>query len=330
MIKESLIVEVCEDDKNKRLDQFLSEELNEYTRSFMQKLIEDSMIEINGLSKIKSSYKLKGSEVITVNIPENEELNIEAEDIPLDIIYEDSHLVVINKAAGMCVHPAPGHLNGTLVNALLFHIKGLSGINGVARPGIVHRLDMDTSGLIIVAKSDEAHQKLVEMFQNKSIKKTYVALLKGKLTKKRGRIESLIGRHHVDRKKMAVVDRNGKSAITHYEVMESNELNTLVKVSIETGRTHQIRVHMDYIGHPLFNDDRYGGDKIVKGTFYSKYKKFIENCFEVMPRHALHAKTLGFIHPKTKGNLFFENEIPSDFKALIEKWRNYSKSVLID
>lgn len=210
MIKESLIVESCEDDKNKRLDQFLSEELNEYTRSFIQKLIEDSMIEIKGISKIKSSYKLKGSEVIIVNIPENEELNIEAEDIPLDIIYEDSHIVVINKAAGMCVHPAPGHLNGTLVNALLFHIKGLSGINGVARPGIVHRLDMDTSGLIIVAKSDDAHQKLVEMFQNKSIKKTYVALLKGKLTKKRGRIESLIGRHHVDRKKWQLLIEMGK------------------------------------------------------------------------------------------------------------------------
>ena len=300
MIKESLIVEVCEDDKNKRLDQFLSEELNEYTRSFMQKLIEDSMIEINGLSKIKSSYKLKGSEVITVNIPENEELNIEAEDIPLDIIYEDSHLVVINKAAGMCVHPAPGHLNGTLVNALLFHIKGLSGINGVARPGIVHRLDMDTSGLIIVAKSDEAHQKLVEMFQNKSIKKTYVALLKGKLTKKRGRIESLIGRHHVDRKKMAVVDRNGKSAITHYEVMESNELNTLVKVSIETGRTHQIRVHMKYLGFPIDGDEVYG-----RGGLGA--------------RQMLHAYQLEFNHPITGEKIELIGKLPADFCETMEK-----------
>lgn len=300
MIKETIVIEVCEEDLGKRVDQFLSEEIEGYTRSFIQKLIEETMVKIEGINKVKSGYKLKGNEIITVNVPENEELKVDAEDIPIEIVYEDEYLVIINKEPGMCVHPANGHLNGTLVNAVLYHIKGLSGINGIARPGIVHRLDMDTSGLIIVAKTDEAHHKLVGMFQDKSIKKTYVALLKGKMNKKSGRVETLIGRHPVERKKMAVVEKNGKIAITNYEVMEDTNINTLVKVGIETGRTHQIRVHMKYLGYPIDGDEVYGRGGIAK-------------------RQMLHAYQLEFRHPVTGKEMEIIGKVPEDFVETMKK-----------
>lgn len=300
MIKETIVIEVCEEDLGKRVDQFLSEEIEGYTRSFIQKLIEETMVKIEGINKVKSGYKLKGNEIITVNVPENEELKVDAEDIPIEIVYEDEYLVIINKEPGMCVHPANGHLNGTLVNAVLYHIKGLSGINGIARPGIVHRLDMDTSGLIIVAKTDEAHHKLVGMFQDKSIKKTYVALLKGKMNKKSGRVETLIGRHPVERKKMSVVEKNGKIAITNYEVMEDTNINTLVKVGIETGRTHQIRVHMKYLGYPIDGDEVYGRGGIAK-------------------RQMLHAYQLEFRHPVTGKEMEIIGKVPEDFVETMKK-----------
>ncbi len=294
MIKESLIFIAESDDKDKRLDAFLQEEMDEFTRSHIQKFIDGGNVLIEGVNKIKNGYKLKGKETITVNIPADEELKIEAEDIPLDIVYQDSDIVVINKAAGVCVHPAPGHHSGTLVNGILYHIKDLSGINGVTRPGIVHRLDMDTSGLIVVAKHDVAHTKMAEMFQNKGVTKTYIALLKGALNKKRGRIETLIGRDPSERKRMAVVDKNGKMAITNVDVVAVKGNHTFVKVNIETGRTHQIRVHMKAIGFPIDGDMVYGRGGIAS-------------------RQMLHAYRLEFNHPITGEKLDFIGKISDDF-----------------
>lgn len=300
MIKESLIFIAESDDKDKRLDAFLQEEMDEFTRSHIQKFIDGGNVIIEGVSKIKNGYKLKGREKITVNIPADEELKIEAEDIPLDIVYQDSDIVVINKAPGVCVHPAPGHYSGTLVNGILYHIKDLSGINGVTRPGIVHRLDMDTSGLIVIAKNDNAHTKLVEMFQNKEVNKTYIALLKGALNKKKGRIETLIGRDPSERKRMAVVDKNGKMAITNVDVVAVKGNHTFVKVNIETGRTHQIRVHMKAIGFPIDGDIVYG-----RGGIGS--------------RQMLHAYRLEFNHPITGEKMDFIGKIADDFIETMKK-----------
>ena len=294
MIKESLIFIAESDDKDKRLDAFLQEEMDDFTRSHIQKFIDGGNVIVEGASKIKNGYKLKGREKITVNIPADEELKIEAEDIPLDIVYQDSDIVVINKAPGVCVHPAPGHQSGTLVNGILYHIKDLSGINGVTRPGIVHRLDMDTSGLIVIAKHDNAHTKLVEMFQNKEVNKTYIALLKGALNKKKGRIETLIGRDPSERKRMGVVDKNGKMAITNVDVIAVKGNHTFVKVNIETGRTHQIRVHMKAIGFPIDGDVGYGRGGIAA-------------------RQMLHAYRLEFNHPITGEKLDFIGKIADDF-----------------
>lgn len=294
MIKESLIFIAESDDKDKRLDAFLQEEMDDFTRSHIQKFIDGGNVIVEGASKIKNGYKLKGREKITVNIPADEELKIEAEDIPLDIVYQDSDIVVINKAPGVCVHPAPGHQSGTLVNGILYHIKDLSGINGVTRPGIVHRLDMDTSGLIVIAKHDNAHTKLVEMFQNKEVNKTYIALLKGALNKKKGRIETLIGRDPSERKRMGVVDKNGKMAITNVDVIAVKGNHTFVKVNIETGRTHQIRVHMKAIGFPIDGDVVYGRGGIAA-------------------RQMLHAYRLEFNHPITGEKLDFIGKIADDF-----------------
>ncbi len=294
MIKESLIFIAESDDKDKRLDAFLQEEMDDFTRSHIQKFIDGGNVIVEGVSKIKNGYKLKGREKITVNIPADEELKIEAEDIPLDIVYQDSDIVVINKAPGVCVHPAPGHQSGTLVNGILYHIKDLSGINGVTRPGIVHRLDMDTSGLIVIAKHDNAHTKLVEMFQNKEVNKTYIALLKGALNKKKGRIETLIGRDPSERKRMGVVDKNGKMAITNVDVIAVKGNHTFVKVNIETGRTHQIRVHMKAIGFPIDGDVVYGRGGIAA-------------------RQMLHAYRLEFNHPITGEKLDFIGKIADDF-----------------
>ncbi|BDU51093.1 RluA family pseudouridine synthase [Haliovirga abyssi] len=289
------------EDENKRLDQYLNEKMEGYSRAYIQNLIKDGLIEIKGIKKIKSSYKLKGNEDIQVNIPENEELEIVAEDIPLNIIYQDKDIAVINKTANMVVHPAPGNYSGTLVNAIMHHIKDLSGINGVLRPGIVHRLDKNTSGLIIVAKNDLAHRELTEMFKEKTIKKTYIAIVNGKLKKEKGRIETLVGRNPKDRKKMAVVYRNGKNAITNYWVLDEKDGYSLVKVQIETGRTHQIRVHMKSLGHSILGDDVYG------------------KTSKIAARQMLHAYKLEFMHPVTKKEMKLTGEIPEDFKDVLEQ-----------
>ena len=295
-IKETITVQANENDKGKRIDSFLNEVIEDATRSYIQKIIDGGYVEITGKKNTKSGNKLKGTETIVVNLPEDETLDLIPEDIPLEIIYEDSDIVVINKAPNMVVHPAHGNYNGTLVNALLYHIKDLSTINGVIRPGIVHRLDKDTSGVIVVAKHDEAHTTLSDMFKEKTLEKTYVCIAKGIFKDKSGRIETLIGRDPRDRKKMAVVTENGKIAISNYEVLDESKNYSLVKVRIETGRTHQIRVHMKSLNHPILGDATYG------------------NSTDGIARQMLHAYRLKFTHPISKKEMVVTAPIPEDFK----------------
>lgn len=295
-IKETITVQANENDKGKRIDSFLNEVIEDATRSYIQKIIDGGYVEITGKKTTKSGNKLKGTETIVVNLPEDETLDLIPENIPLEIIYEDSDIVVINKASNMVVHPAHGNYNGTLVNALLYHIKDLSTINGVIRPGIVHRLDKDTSGVIVVAKHDEAHTTLSDMFKEKTLEKTYVCIAKGIFKDKSGRIETLIGRDPRDRKKMAVVTENGKIAISNYEVLDESKNYSLVKVRIETGRTHQIRVHMKSLNHPILGDATYG------------------NSTDGIARQMLHAYRLKFTHPISKKEMVVTAPIPEDFK----------------
>ena len=295
-IKETITVQANENDKGKRIDSFLNEVIEDATRSYIQKIIDGGYVEITGKKTTKSGNKLKGTETIVVNLPEDETLDLIPEDIPLEIIYEDSDIVIINKAPNMVVHPAHGNYNGTLVNALLYHIKDLSTINGVIRPGIVHRLDKDTSGVIVVAKHDEAHTTLSDMFKEKTLEKTYVCIAKGVFKDKSGRIETLIGRDPRDRKKMAVVTENGKIAISNYEILAENKNYSLVKVRIETGRTHQIRVHMKSLNHPILGDATYG------------------NSTDGIARQMLHAYRLKFTHPISKKEMVVTAPIPEDFK----------------
>ena len=295
-IKETITVQANENDKGKRIDSFLNEVIEDATRSYIQKIIDGGYVEITGKKTTKSGNKLKGTETIVVNLPEDETLDLVPEDIPLEIIYEDSDIVIINKAPNMVVHPAHGNYNGTLVNALLYHIKDLSTINGVIRPGIVHRLDKDTSGVIVVAKHDEAHTTLSDMFKEKTLEKTYVCIAKGIFKDKSGRIETLIGRDPRDRKKMAVVTENGKIAISNYEILDESKNYSLVKVRIETGRTHQIRVHMKSLNHPILGDATYG------------------NSTDGIARQMLHAYRLKFTHPINKKEMVVTAPIPEDFK----------------
>ena len=294
-MSEMKIFVVEEEDKGTRLDQYLVKQLD-LTRTRVQNLIKENNIKVNN-EKTKVAYKIEPNDSVRVYIPEVVEKDIEAEDIKLDIVYQDGDIAIINKYSGMVVHPAHGHYSGTLVNAILFQIKYLSGINGEMRPGIVHRLDKDTSGLIIVAKNDKAHTKLTEMFKNKEIKKTYLAIVKGKVSKETGRIETNIGRDEKDRKKMSVSrdEKKGKLAITTYKVIDSNERYSLLDVNIETGRTHQIRVHMKHIGYPILGDIVYGrpDNKIM--------------------RQMLHAYKLEFKHPITSEEMVLEAQLPKDF-----------------
>lgn len=295
---------IDENSVNCRLDVYLSQEFEDKSRSYIQKLVDEGNITVNGKNK-KSNYKLKIDDKITINLPELEELVIQPENIELDILYEDSDLIVINKHQGMVVHPAPGNYTGTLVNALVYHCKDLSGINGVARPGIVHRIDKDTSGILVIAKNDNAHKKLAEQLKEHSMKREYVALVEGIIKEESGMVDKPLGRHPKERIKMAIVS-GGKRAVTHYEVVERFEKNTLVKCILETGRTHQIRVHMSYIGHPLVGDPIYG---------YKKQKFSLNG-------QMLHAKKLGFIHPTTEKYMEFESEIPDYFIDVLKKLRS--------
>lgn len=313
-----------------RIDKFLFEKLEGVSRNRVQNAIKAQCILVNG-SEIKPNYKIKPGDEISVVLPSNRDelTTLVPENIPLDIWYEDDHLMVINKPAGLVVHPGVGHYSGTLVNALLYHFEHhrlplLKG-NKEDRPGLVHRIDKGTSGLILVAKSDYAMTHLANQFFHHTIEREYIALVWGEVEQDEGTITGNIARHERERKQMAVYPEgdHGKPAITHYEVLERLYYVTLVRCWLETGRTHQIRVHMKYIGHTLFNDERYGGDRILKGTIFSKYKQFVDNCFELMPRQGLHARSLGFIHPVSGESMYFEADLPPDFTAVMDKWRNY-------
>ena len=299
-MESKLIIDVPDEETGERIDSFLSGK-TDFTRTRIQQLIKDRNITVNG-KPTKSSYKIEENDEIIIEVPEVETTEIKPENIKIDIVYEDSDIAVINKQAGLVVHPAHGHYSGTLVNAILYHIKDLSGINGEIRPGIVHRLDKDTSGLIVIAKNDKVHAALTEMFQEKKIRKTYLAILKGKLNKSEGKIVTQIGRDKNDRKKMIVIDdiTKGKNAITNYKVVSQNNLFTLVKVNIETGRTHQIRVHMRHLGYPILGDSVYGRKDNEK-------------------RQMLHAYKLEFLHPVTGHQMEFTGEIPEDFQKALKK-----------
>ncbi|MFN3756334.1 MAG: RluA family pseudouridine synthase [Flavobacterium sp.] len=311
-----------------RVDKFLMNLIENATRNKIQQAAETGCILVNDLP-VKSNYKVKPFDVIRIVLshPPYEHL-LEPEDIPLDIVYEDEHLLVVNKPAGMVVHPGHGNYSGTLVNALAFHFQNLP-MNSSERPGLVHRIDKDTSGLLVVARTDQAMAHLTTQFANKTSEREYIALVWGNVDDDAGTIVGNIARHPKDRMQMSVYEDEliGKPAVTHYKVLERFGYVTLVSCKLETGRTHQIRVHMKYIGHTLFNDERYGGHQILKGTTFTKYKQFIDNCFEILPRQALHAKTLGFVHPSTNEFMKFEVPIPEDISKCLEKWRTYSKTI---
>ena len=290
-----------------RVDKFLMNMTENATRNKIQQAAEKGSILVNDVP-VKSNYKVKAGDVVRLVLPHpTYEQLLTPENIPLDIVYEDDQLLVINKPAGMVVHPGHGNYSGTLVNALAYHFENLP-MNSSERPGLVHRIDKDTSGLLVVAKTDFAMAYLTKQFAEKTTEREYIALVWGNIEEDEGTVEGNIGRHDTNRMQMEVHsdEEKGKPAITHYKVLERFGYVTLVSCQLETGRTHQIRVHMKHIGHTLFNDERYGGDSILKGTTFTKYKQFVDNCFKVLPRQALHAKTLGFEHPITKEFLRFE------------------------
>jgi 23S rRNA pseudouridine1911/1915/1917 synthase len=310
-----------------RVDKFLMNMIENTTRNKIQQAAENGYILVHDVP-VKSNYKVKAGDVVRLVLahPTYEQL-LTPENIPLDIVYEDDQLLVINKPAGMVVHPGHGNYSGTLVNALAYHFENLP-MNSSERPGLVHRIDKDTSGLLVVAKTDFAMAYLTKQFAEKTSEREYIALVWGNVEEDEGTVEGNIGRHDTNRMQMTVHfdEEKGKPAVTHYKVLERLGYVTLVSCQLETGRTHQIRVHMKHIGHTLFNDERYGGDAILKGTTFTKYKQFVDNCFKVLPRQALHAKTLGFEHPITKEFLRFDSPIPQDFQDCIDKWRVYSKA----
>jgi 23S rRNA pseudouridine1911/1915/1917 synthase len=309
-----------------RVDKFLMNLIENATRNKIQQAARDGHIWVND-TIVKQNYKVKpGDEVkVLFKHPPHEFLLI-PEDIPLEIIYEDEVLLVVNKPAGMVVHPGHGNYSGTLINALLFHIDKLP-LNSNERPGLVHRIDKDTSGLLVIAKTEAAMTHLARQFYDKTSEREYTALVWGNVEAEEGTVEGHIGRNPKNRLQMQVFPEGdqGKEAVTHYRVLERLGYVTLLACTLETGRTHQIRVHMKHIGHTLFNDERYGGDKILKGTTFTKYKQFVENAFKVLPRQALHARTLGFEHPVSGKMMRFNVEIPGDMAACIEKWRDYSR-----
>ena len=311
-----------------RIDKYLMNFVENATRTKIQAAAKNGSIEVNG-NVVKSNYRVKPLDEIKVKFeyPPHENLLV-AEKIVLDIVYEDDDLVVINKPAGMVVHPGHGNYSGTLINGLIYHFENLPK-NSSNRPGLVHRLDKDTSGLLVVAKNDNSMVHLSNQFVNKTSKREYIAMVWGNVKDDTGRIDNYIGRNPKNRLQNIVLDKysisGGKRAVTNFEVISRMNYVSLVKCILETGRTHQIRVHMKHIGHTLFNDERYGGDSILKGTTFTKYKQFVDNCFKLLPRQALHAKTLGFIHPSNGKFMEFDSDLPVDFKSCIEKWENYSK-----
>lgn len=310
-----------------RIDKFLSARLENTSRNRIQAAADAGNIRVAG-RPVKSSYKIKPLDQISILMPYPvRNVEIMAQDIPLNILFEDDDIIVLNKEAGMVVHPGHGNWDGTLVNALTYHLQHLPLFStGDLRAGLVHRIDKNTSGLLVIAKSEHSHAFLARQFFDHSIDRTYHALVWGNLAEEEGVIRGNIGRSFKDRLKMDVFPEDsefGKHAVTHYRVLERLGYVNLIECRLETGRTHQIRAHMQHIGHPLFNDERYGGDRILKGTTFTKYKQFVDNCFSIMPRHGLHALSLGFVHPTTRERVYFESEYPSDFADCLSKWRNY-------
>ena len=311
-----------------RIDKFLMDRLPNATRTKLQDGIHNGFVKVNDKT-IKPNYKVHPNDVIVVALPEPpRDTDVKPENIPLNIVFEDDHLLVVNKPAGMVVHPAYQNWTGTLVNALTYHFQNLPQMPGNdGRPGLVHRIDKDTSGLLVVAKTETAITQLAKQFFDHSIQRTYNALVWGEMDPPEGTINVNVGRSLKDRRvTVAFPDGDmGRTAITHYKMVQSYRYVSLIECKLETGRTHQIRAHMKYLHHPIFNDVLYGGDEIIKGTIFSKYKQFIDNCFKIIPRQALHAKTLGFVHPATKKWVQFDSELPEDFTQVIEKLEHYVK-----
>lgn len=310
-----------------RIDKFLIDRLPHVTRNKIQLAIKNKLIQVNQ-KPTKPCYKVKPNDEIKIVLPKAlQAIEVVPENIPLAIVYEDESLLVVDKPAGMVVHPAYQNWTGTLLNALAYHFQPLPTLeNNENRPGLVHRIDKGTSGLLVVAKTEESITALAKQFYDHSIKRVYYALVWGTPAKEAGTIDVNIGRSPKDRRVMVAfpAGKTGKKAITHYKVIKKFQYVSLVQCKLETGRTHQIRAHMQYIGHPLFNDARYGGDQILRGPRFSKYKAFIGNCFKYMPRQALHAQSLGFVHPATQQPVYFESELPHDFKTVLEKWGRYA------
>lgn len=325
--------QVAPDQEQLRIDKYLMEHMEGTTRSKIQNACAAGTVLVND-KVVKANHKVKGGDMIKISLPKPIDLEsyLVGEDIPLDVVYEDDHVLVINKQAGLVVHPGSGNHSGTLVNALIHYLKSkdlpvMEG-NTIDRPGLVHRIDKDTSGLLVIAKSEEAMQGLSQQFFDHSIERTYTALVWGDVEEDEGTIEGNIDRHPTDRLRMFVYTdgMTGRHAVTHYKVKERLHYVTLINCKLETGRTHQIRVHMKHLGHTLFNDERYGGNKILKGTVFSKYKGFVENIFKIMPRQALHASSLGFVHPVTGEKMQFQSELPVEFQETIDKWKSYTSS----
>ena len=311
-----------------RVDKFLMNRIENATRNKIQNAAKSGFIFVNGES-VKSNYKVKPGDKIKVMFshPPYENLLV-GEEMSLNIIFEDEYLLVVNKPPGIVVHPGHGNYSGTLLNGLIYHFKNLPS-NKDGRPGLVHRIDKDTSGLLVIAKTELSMTNLAKQFYLKTSKRKYIALVWGVVEKDEGTINENLARDPKNRLIMSVPDDKeiGKSAITHYKVLERFNYVTLLECQLETGRTHQIRAHMKFIGHPIFSDQRYGGDKILKGTIFNKYKQFVQNCFKTLPRQALHAKSLGFSHPVLKKELDFVSDLPEDFTECLNKWRNYSNNI---
>ena len=309
-----------------RVDRFLLNFVEFATRNKIQNSIKAGNVRVND-SIVKANYKVKAEDVVTVVLDYPKEKNeLLPQDIPLNIVYEDKDLLVVNKEAGMVVHPGYGNYDGTLVNAVAFHVSNLPNMGEEDRPGLVHRIDKNTSGILVIAKTERAMIDLAKKFADRDLNRKYIALVWGNIKEDEGTITGHIGRNLKNRKVMDVFSdgEHGKHAVSHYKVLERFGYTTLIECTLETGRTHQIRVHFKHIGHPVFNDDEYGGDAILKGTTFTKYKQFVQNCFKICSRQALHAKSLGFTHPTTKKEMFFDSELAEDMQQLIEKWRNYA------
>ena len=313
-----------------RLDKFLVSRVENASRNKVQRAIESGRVLVNART-VTANYKIRpGDEIIVYSDKEVQGEEIRPEPIPLNIVHEDEQILIINKPVGLVVHPACGNPNGTLINGVAFHLlQENSSLNEDVLPrfGLVHRIDKNTSGLMVLAKTERAVTSLAKQFFDHTVKRHYVAVAWGDFEKDNGTVVAHVGRHQRFRKLFEAYPEGdyGKEAVTHYKVLERFGYVTLIQCELETGRTHQIRVHMKYLGHPVFNDEIYGGDKIVKGTVFSKYRQFVENCFAICPRHALHAKTIGFIHPATHKEVFFDSQLPNDMQQLIEKWREYVK-----